>query len=265
VFRGYFENSSAGFFIFVEKLLARFTDVIIAISRQQREDIVSKYKITPPGKCRIVRLGFELRKFLSSERKKGIFRKKFKFGEKDILIGAVGRLTAIKNHKMFIRVILYIQKAAGKELFDRMKFIIVGDGELKEELAAYSRFNRLSEKISFTGWSRDIDEIYAGLDMVALTSENEGTPVTLIEALSSSKPVVSTDVGGVRDAVGEAGILVDRRDYGAMGEGVLELASSAEKRKELGSRGREFVKGAYSKERLVSDLTELYRGLLSIK
>lgn len=265
VFHGYFSTSSTQFFIFIERMLAKFTDAIIAISKGQKEEIVEKYKITNPESCHIIRLGFDLEKFLNSAHKKDVFRKRFNFKEDDILVGIAGRLIPIKNHKMFIDAAGHINKNAGKNIIDKIKFVIVGDGEMKKELLAYSRFKGLQKKIFFTGWVKDIDEVYAGLDIVALTSINEGTPVSLIEAMSSSKPVASTNVGGVKDAVGDIGVLVDIRDHERMADKILELARSGEKREKLGRLGRDFVRNNYSKGRLIFELKELYRDLLSKK
>ena len=117
----------------------------------------------------------------------------------------------------------------------------------------------------FTGWVKDIEQVYAGLDIVALSSISEGTPVSLIEAMASGKPVVSTAVGGVKDAVGEIGVLTEAGDYKAMGDEILKLASLAEEREILGRRGRDFVKSTYSKERLISELSEFYKKLLKKK
>lgn len=265
VFRGYFDNSKSKFFILIEKFLAKFTDVIIAISTKQKDDIVNRHKVTSIEKCHIVKLGFELQRFLNTKNKSNIFRNKFKFNMDDILVGTVGRLTAIKNQKMFINAIAHINKIVDKKIFDKMKFIIVGDGELKEELVAYCRFNGLAEKVFFTGWLKELDAVYADLDIVTLTSNNEGTPVSLIEALSSSKPVISTDVGGVRDAVSQAGILVKRNDYKTLGSEISSLATSQETRQERGRQGRDFVRNKYSKERLVEELRELYTSLIKQK
>ena len=266
IFYGYFNRITTQFFIFIEKILAKFTDSIIAISQRQKEEIVQKYRIINPERCCVVRLGFDLEKFSNLEhRRQNLFREKFNFKQDDILVGMVGRLTSIKNHKMFIDAIDYMNKTAAEDIIDKIKFVIVGDGEMKEELLAYGRFKGLMEKIFFTGWFKDTDRVYADLDIVALTSINEGTPVSLIEAMVSSKPVVSTNVGGVKDTVGETGILVDVGDYKTMGDKILELVSSAEKREKMVKLGRDFVKDRYSKERLVSELKELYRNFISKK
>jgi len=261
IFHGYFGKTRTDFFLKIERALARFTDVIIAISEGQKEEIVNAYKVTSPEKCLVIRLGFELDKFLNAESKKSIFRKTFKFLDSDILVGIVGRLTPIKNHRMFMDTADYIRKNASGDLSDKIKFVIIGDGELKQELLAYMLFKKLREKLVFVGWIRDMSEAYRDLDVMTLTSINEGTPVSLIEAMACAKPVISVNVGGVKAAVGDAGILVRKGDYEAMGKKVLELLESAEKRRELGKRGREFVKDRYSKERLVRELSELYRDL----
>jgi len=263
IFRGYFDRKRTRLFIGIERMLAKRTNAVISISSLQRGEIVAKYAIAEPGRCRVVRLGFDLERFLLSDRKKNVFRKKFKFAENDILIGIIGRLVPIKNHKMFIDAACHIMRRAEPGLAERLKFVIVGDGGLRDELALYARFKGLANKMFFPGWIKNIDEVYADMDIVALSSINEGTPVSLIEAMASSKPVVATDVGGVKDALGGIGLLVRPGDYKAMAAKMLELASSAGQREKLGGLGRELVKDIYSKGRLVSELKTLYRELIA--
>ena len=262
VFHGYFNSVITRFFILIERILAKFTDAIITIGKAQKYEIAEKYRIANPGKCRVIKLGFELGKFLDSDRKKNVLRKRLNFNDSDILVGTVGRLAAIKNHKMFIDTVDYINKNGTNRLNEKIRYVVIGDGELRNELLEYIKLRKLGEKISLIGWVKDIDEVYASLDIAALTSLNEGTPVSLIEAMASSRPVVSTDVGGVKDAVGEIGLLVKSGDYRAMGDKILELAASAEKREVLGKAGRDFIKERFSKGRLISELKELYNNLI---
>lgn len=264
VFSGYFVESLNNFFISIERILARFTDSIIAISEKQKEEIANVYKITSSEKCRIIKLGFDLEKFLAV-REGGAFRKKYNFKEEDILIGIVGRLTRIKNHRMFIDAADYALKNAPADLAGKIKFVVIGDGELRKELAAYTKDKKLENSVFFTGWITDMVDVYAGLDMVALTSLNEGTPVALIEAMASFRPVISTDVGAVKDAVGKAGLLVKSGDYADLAKNILELASSSDRRRTLGEMGRNYVKDMYGKDRLFKDLENLYVELLSKK
>lgn len=268
IFYGYFGNITTRIFIVIERILARFSDAVIVISPHQKVDITEKYRIATPAKCRITRLGFDLEKFLNSGKRKNILRQKFNFREDDILVGIIGRLIPIKNHKMFIDAAEYIKTKItdfDKNMTDRIKFVIIGDGELKDDLALYAGSKGLKNQIFFTGWVRDIEGAYSDIDIVALTSLNEGTPVSLIEAMASSKPVISTDVGGVRDVVTDIGLLVASGDYRAMGDGILRLCLSPEKRKDFGDRGREYVRHLYSKERLVKELEILYNELVAKK
>ncbi len=266
IFYGYFSRMATRFFILIEKALAKFTDAVIAISPVQEAEIVKKYKITNMKKCRLVRLGFDLEKFLNSEgTERGLIRGRFNLERDDILVGIVGRLTRIKNHRMFIDVVGDIGKHCDKQLRDKIKFVIIGGGELKEQLLEYIKFKGLERKIFFMGWFKNMSGAYADLDIVTLTSLNEGTPVSLIEAMASSKPVVSTDVGGVKDTIGDVGILVKSGDHKAMAGEILKLAFSPERRRRLGALGRDLVKDIYSKKRLVSELEALYKELLSKK
>lgn len=256
IFHGYFNRVSTRFFLLVERILAKFTDAIVAISLAQRDEIVKKYGISPAEKCHIVRLGFDLSGFLSLRPD---------FERDNINVGIIGRLTSIKNHRMFIDTVDYIDKHPDRSLANKIKFAVIGDGELKGELIHYTKRKGLENKVSFKGWLKNMDEVYRDLDIIALTSINEGTPVSLIEAMASSRPVVATGVGGVKDAVGEVGILVKSGDYKTMGDRILELAASPEKRQRLGALGRDFVRDIYSKKRLVSESETLYKDLLSKK
>lgn len=263
IFAGYFNEITSKFFIFIEKLLAGLTDGIVVVSAMQKEEIAEKYKIADPAKCHVIRLGFDLDQFLTSETRKGKLRKSYNFKDEDILVGIVGRLTAIKNHRLFIDMAEYVAGHAPRDIAERIKFVVVGDGELKNTIVEYSKQKGLEDKVYFTGWVTDMAEAYADLDIVTLTSINEGTPVSLIEAMACMKPVVATSVGAVSDTVGECGMLVEGGDYESMGRKVLELCASPETRERLGKIGRDCVRKIYSKERLVFELKKLYKDLLS--
>ena len=146
-----------------------------------------------------------------------------------------------------------------------VRFLIVGDEELATELKELASDLQIQDKVIFLGWRDDMPIIYADLDLVALTSLNEGTPVSLIEAMASAKAVVATAVGGVPDIVlnGQTGILVPSEDEEKLSETMIDLLEDAEKRRDFGKRGREFVKGKFTKERLFADMARLYGNLLS--
>jgi len=160
-------------------------------------------------------------------------------------------------------------------MFDR--FVITGDGEMKKELVHYADRLGLNSVTEFTGWEKDLMRLYSDLDIVCLTSLNEGTPVSLIEAMASARPVVATDVGGVNELVAnnhksivqpdnfqicERGVLVRSCDAKAFAEGLRVLAEDEKLRDKMGSNAREFVRNRFSKERLLSDIENLYSSLL---
>jgi len=265
IFHGYFNRFTTPFFLFIERILSHFTDAIIAVSPAQAREIITRYKIGDSKKCKVVRLGFDIEKLISGDSKRGFLRDMHALKNEDILVGIVGRVVPVKNLKMFVEVARLIKDKSGENLRNKIKFMIIGDGEMKEALFEYVRSKKLNDSIFFSGWAKDMARVYGDLDIVVLTSVNEGTPVSLIEAMAFSKPVVATDVGGVRDALGGKGILVKSGDAEQMADKVLELAGSFEKREKIARDTKEYVQKLYSKKRLIDELRTLYRELLSKK
>ena len=261
VFDGYFSPMKARVFLAIEKFLAIFTDRVITVSALVRDEIVNKLKVVKASKCVVVPLGFELNRFLQCENHKGAFRRELNIGPNTLLIGIVGRLVPIKNHKMFLDA---VKNISHKNTNLGVKFVIIGDGECAFSLKKYSQEQGIENDVIFTGWKKDLASVYADLDVVALTSLNEGTPVSLIEAMACAKPVIATDVGGVKDIVidGENGFLVKSNDIEGFSDKLIDLLSDKAKRDRFGMCGRESVKTKYSKERLVKDIEVLYEECL---
>ncbi|MFA5339164.1 MAG: glycosyltransferase family 4 protein [Candidatus Omnitrophota bacterium] len=261
IFESYFNSLSAGIFLFIERSLAFFSKYIVVVSETQKKEIIKKYKIAGDEKVKVVPLGLELDVLSSIGSRKGKLRNELGIGNDCVLIGIIGRLVPVKNHRMFLD--------ACKKLFDTaggrdIKCIVIGDGEERTGLEGYAEKSGIREKIVFRGWKEGMADVYADLDIIALTSLNEGTPVALIEALAAGRPVVSTDVGGVKDVVedGINGCLVASGDAAGFAKRLLELAGDPEKRDEFGRNGRRKVLQKYSKERLVKDIKALYEEAL---
>jgi len=259
VFQGYFNPLATKLFIIIERVLARFCQRIVTISPAQYHQLCYDYKIAPRDRFVLIPLGFDLAPFLNSETQAGRLRKELDIPLETYLIGIIGRLTPVKNHRLFFR--------AAREVLKRepeVKFLVIGDGELREELNAFVKKLGIEEKVIFLGWRRDMDLIYADLDVVVLTSINEGTPVTLIEAMASAKPVVATRVGGVPDVVkdGVNGILVPPEDAAGLAQGMLKLLKDKGLREDFGRAGREFVRERFSQDRLIMDMENLYTSVL---
>ena len=271
VFSGYFSRAKSLMIVWVEQLLARKTDVIVAISQTQKRDLAHKFHIAPADKIRVIPLGFDLTPFLNSHKKRGIFRKSIGAEDRTFLVGIVGRLVPIKNHMLFLNMAeIFLNE--NPEL--NVKFVVIGDGELRKMLAGHVERKGLGNHVEFCGWRRDLPLIYADLQILALTSKNEGTPVSIIEAMASGTPVISTDAGGVRDLLGspekhlaemegftvrKRGILCHNDDAGGFARGLNYLISmDIDQRDQMIGEARDFVLRTFSNERLLHDMEKLY-------
>ncbi len=259
VFHSYFNPFKTKVFILIEKFLSCFTDKVVTVSKGIKKELVS-FNIAPAKKIAVIPLGFELEKFLKSGEDQ--FRDELNISPQVPFIGIIGRLTPVKNHKLFF-------DAARKvlESFPKAQFVVVGDGELREELIEYVKSLGIEENVIFTGWRSDLPQIYSSLDIVVVSSLNEGTPVSIIEAMASSKPVVATRVGGVPDVVvhQETGILVNSLDIDGMAKAINFLLDNPEVRKEMGKKGRQIALEKYDIKKLISNIKKLYQSLLDSK
>jgi glycosyltransferase involved in cell wall biosynthesis len=259
MFHSYFSSFKTILFVLIEMVLARMTDRIIVISERQREQIRQYLHLSNINKLILIPLGFDLEKFIKEDagnEREGL-RGELGIPMDALVVGIIGRLTAIKNHRMFFEVARDIKRRMSRKT---VKFLIVGDGELRDELVNLSERLGLQRDVIFTGWIKELKFLYRCLDVVALTSLNEGTPVSLIEALASAKPVVATDVGGVRDVVedGKSGFVVSVNDVVGFSEAVISLLNDKDKRERFGLYGRDTVKHKYSKHRLLDEIGKLY-------
>jgi glycosyltransferase involved in cell wall biosynthesis len=272
VFDGYFSPIKTKIFLAIERHLASISNAIVAISEQQKYDLVHKYKIAPANKIHVIRLGFDLDIFsIDSDQKRTEFRDFYDIPEDVVVITITGRLTAIKNHSLFIDALKIVRDTNPTLKF---KVFIVGDGELLQEIInkvdlagfTYCKPGQadINSDVIFTSWRKDIDLINAGSDIIALTSLNEGTPVSIIEALASQKAVVCTNVGGVKDVIsdGFSGILSEQIAY-EFAEKLIKLIVNKELRNNLGINGKQFVMENYSYFRLVKETESLYTSLLN--
>jgi len=273
VLRGYFSPLKSKLLVLIERFLATFTDKIITVSEKQREEIL-RFGIGNGNKVVTIPLGLELESFLNNGLK-GDLRKELNIPLETKLVGIVARLEPIKSHKMFIDAAAEL-KVRSERL--KVKFLIVGDGILRKDLEDYVKSKNLKRDIIFLGFRKDLERIYADLDIVTLTSLNEGSPVALIEAMASGKAIVATDVGGLRDLFGsklkaqsskpglryyDQGILVKPGDAVSFATALTELLGNDELRKRMGEMGREVVYPKYDISQLTKDMKGLYREMLN--
>ena len=265
VFHSYFGAAKTLLFKGIERRLAKKSNAIIAISDKQREELVHEHKISKPEKTKVVNLGFDLDPF-NEKRQRLRETKRRELGLSDeVAIALIGRFAPIKNHEMFFDVVEEILAKTNKKL----KFFVVGDGTEREFIEERAeKINRTNaETVVLTSWIKDIGSFNAAMDIVCMTSLNEGTPVSLIEAQAANIPVISTDVGGVRDVVidGETGFIVPSKDVSAFSEKLLKLIEDEKKRLELSQNGWTFVKDKFHYKTLVKNMEQIYAELLKNK
>jgi glycosyltransferase involved in cell wall biosynthesis len=318
IFHSYYGRWKTRLFLSVERALARLaTDRIVVISPQQFREIHERFRVGRARQFALVPLGLDTGPFLDWAARRERLRREWGAGEGDCLVGIVGRLTEVKNHRLFLEAAaLFKEKYAragdghgeesyaddkrkhagdsdwraggGEESYAsggaggdggarRVRFVVIGDGHLRVELEAQAYALGLGGDVEFTGTRDDPEDFYPALDVVALTSLNEGTPLTLIEAMANARAVVATAVGGVVDLLGgveeselrrphpwqvcERGVQVRPGDAEAFADALAHLVADEPLRAALGERGREFVERFYSVERLVADMLYLYEDL----
>jgi len=259
VLEGYFRPAVQRAFTAAERQLARASDAIVAISPQIRNELLDDHRIGRPEQYRVIPLGFDLSALAAlTDRDRAAARAALNIPFDAQVVTTVGRLTAIKNHRLFLETARRVMEGRPRALF-----LVAGDGDLRGDVERAARDLGVSARTRFLGWRRDVPAIYAATDVFLLTSRNEGTPVALIESLAAGVAGVSTNVGGVRDVIPDPGVglLAPSGDVRALAEAVGGLLDDPAKRRAMGERGRAAVLRRYGVDRLVDEIERLYRDL----
>jgi glycosyltransferase involved in cell wall biosynthesis len=243
----------------LERFLAKRSAAIVTLCESQQKEIVETYRIAPKEKVRVIPLGLDLDRFRNAERNSGGLRERIGAGPDAPLVVTVGRLVRIKDQRTFLRA----AKRTLEEIPDA-RFAVVGDGEERSGLEECCGELGITGAVTFTGWVDDIAQVYPDADVFALSSVNEGTPVSVIEAMASGCCVAATRAGGTADVIrdGQDGLTVPIGDDGALAEAILKALRDRELREKLGAAARESSR-RYDAARLVSDIENLYRELLA--
>ena len=257
---GYFSPRTARVYRTIERWLARRTDALVAVSPEVRDDLV-RLGVAPAERFTVVPLGFDLTRFLDDAdraERRAAMRAAWGVGPGDEVVTLIARLVPIKRVDRFLEV------AAALGDRPRARFVVVGDGELRDGLQASDAARALGERLVWAGFRRDMPAVCMGSDVVVLTSDNEGTPVSLIEAQAAAVPVVSTDVGGVGFAVrhGVTGLLAAADDHAGLALAIAAVLDDPGLARSLADAGRRHVRDAFAIDRLIDDLDVLYRRLL---
>lgn len=285
VFHSYFGPVRTALYKNIERFLAKRSSRIVAISEKQKSELVDEHRITTADKVDVIPLGFDLSRFQQEQAaKRAFFRRVYGVADDEIAIGIVGRLVPVKNHGLFLEAVARVQRNTGK----RIRAFIVGDGEERDRLQERTAALGLTQAhgplfnghgfghgvngkpvvepatITFTSWIKEVDIVNAGVDIVMLTSLNEGTPVSLIEAQAANRPIVSTRVGGIENVVRpNTALLAESGDIDTLTEHLQRLVADNGLRARMGRDGWAHVKDRFHYTRLVDDTAALYRTLLN--
>jgi glycosyltransferase involved in cell wall biosynthesis len=272
VFHSYFSPLKTRVFIQIERFLARKSSAIVAISPQQKHDLGTVYRIAPPEKIHVVPNGFELSRFaLDTANRRANFRSQYQLPSDTIVLGIVGRLVPVKHHGLFLEALARLKEITHVPFHA----IIIGDGELRAQIENSAtalglifdtpQDRKQNSSLTFASWVTQVEMVYPGLDVVVLTSKNEGTPVSLVEAQAAGLPVVATNVGGVSETMlhGKTGYVVPLDDVAALTTALARLIEDAGLRKQMGDSGRVFANQLFGYQRLCNDMQGLYEKLLA--
>lgn len=271
VFHSYFGKLKTNIYVLIERYLAKKSTAIVAISNKQKQELTETFNIAPINKFHIIPLGFDLERFtVNKEKNRKEFRIKYQLTNETIAIGIIGRLAPIKNHELFIEAVAHLKRNNAPAF----KAFIIGDGESKQQIkdfckkygVTFSENEKQQADVIFTSWIKQIDWALHGLDIVALTSLNEGTPVSIIEAQAAGKFVVATNVGGIEDVLHPyCGLLSDVNDRELYFKNLLKAVKNYAANNAIAEKGIAWALEKYSYTRLVTDMRSLYDELLQHK
>jgi glycosyltransferase involved in cell wall biosynthesis len=258
VMHGYFSHWVTRFFLAIERRLAKASTTILTVSEGVRQDLL-RLRIGRPETVEVMPLGLELDGLLRADARRGEIRRRLGISPEVPLVGIIARLVPIKDHNTFLEAACDLHRSRPD-----VRFLIVGDGELRPHLERHVQALGLSQCVSFLGWQRELEPIYADLNLAVLSSLNEGTPVSLIEAMAAGLPVVATRVGGVLDLVehGKTGLLVPPKDPKAFSGAMEALLGDPDRGREMGRLARETVYPTYSHAALIDRMDRLYASML---
>ncbi len=259
VLEGYFGAPKSRLYLEMERALARVSDCLIGVSQATVDDLV-RLGVAPPSNFRVLPLGLDLGPLtLLPGELRALSRAELGVGDGEILLVFVGRVVPIKRLDLLLEAL-----AQAREADPSLRLAVVGDGEERPQLERRAAELGIAADVHFLGYRRELRPVFAAADLAVLSSDNEGTPVSLIEAAAAGLPAVTTDVGGVREVVSQdTGILTPRDDATALAAALVELAADPKRRERYGRVARQHAIDSYDAARLLSDVDTLYSELLA--
>jgi glycosyltransferase involved in cell wall biosynthesis len=258
IFWGYFNRFKTALFIVLERWSARITDRIVALTHREMMDHV-RFRIAPEGKFAVIHSGVNLSRFSGAAGDNSKIRQEMNLPEDAFVVGTTGRLTAVKGHIHLLRAAAGILKHS-----NNIYFVLLGDGELHDDLRKYSDQQMITRNVRFLGWRSDVASALSAFDVFVFPSLNEGMGKAVVEAMAMGKPVIASDVGGIPDLVvhGRSGLLVPPANSESLKNAILDLYGNPDKRKEMGEAGKRTA-AKYGVDAMVRKIDDLYQACLA--
>ena len=256
-FNDFMNGLKKNFFIYLEKLLAKWTDVLITVSNLNKKKIID-LNIAHENKIKNIYSGIDLSLF--TNKRNDEFRKELNLENDHLLLGSVGRLSNQKDPITMIEAFGIISKP-----FPNAHLALVGDGELKGKILEKIDQLKLNDRIHLTGNKNNPWSVYHSMDLFIMSSIYEGLGRSITEALSCGVPVVCTDVEGVPEIVRDniTGILVPPKDSNKLADGIIRTLNDMETAKKMAEEGRRFVNDNFDVNKMVNDIDSIYNTLTS--
>ena len=253
-FHSYFSPWKEGLVIRSERFLSALSTDIIGISSRICRELAVRYRICPQRKLRRIPLGFDLEKFAADEDGGAAVRKELGIRSDALVTGFSGRLVPVKDPLLFVDTARELA-----DLFPDMVFLVCGDGEMKDAVSERITERGLTDRFVITGWRQDPERCLRAMDVMLLTSRNEGTPAAVIEAMAAGIPVTAAAVGGLPDLVcdNRTGLLVSGRSPAAFAQRISTLIKDMDLRQRIIKNAR-LSSAGYSAERLLRNMDRLY-------
>jgi glycosyltransferase involved in cell wall biosynthesis len=258
-YSNYFEYKKRN--ILMERFLSRFTDVIIAASNSIKEFNAKQQRISL-DKFKVIYDCASTEKF-SKRMNSGVVKGQLGIEPDYSVVGCVARLSLVKGHSYLIRAAAEVLKR-----YPKVKFLLVGDGPVRKELENLTEELGIEDKVIFAGARRDIPEMLSVMDIFVLPSAlREGCPLSVLEAMAMSKPVIASRLGGIPEEVsdGESGILVPPKDSKSLAEAIIKLLLDKSEARRMGQVGKKIFKHKFTKEIMLKKLESLYEELIAKK
>ncbi|MEK7338770.1 MAG: glycosyltransferase, partial [candidate division NC10 bacterium] len=258
VLTGYFSPAATALFRKIEAALARRTSLLIAVSPRQRQELIA-LGVAQPERIAVIPLGLDLAPFLNAAPHAGRLRAELGLSPETPLVGLVARLVPIKGVDLFLRAAALL-----RERIPQVRFVIAGDGPEREALEGQAAALGLDGALCFLGWRHDLPALYADLDLLALSSRNEGTPVCLLEAMAAGLPVAAFRIGGVEDLVQDrmTGRLTLPGDAGALASAIAEVLVDRPAAQTYAEAARAAVFPKHDTKTLIATMRAWYTRLL---